>query len=341
MTRRVLYFTAPFTLAVKEEPLPPPAPGRVLVQTQLSAISGGTELLIYRGLAPPDLAADETLPALTGSFTFPLKYGYACVGEVISLGPGVDQDWLGRTVFAFNSHESHFWAAPENLAPVPGDLAPEEAIFLANMETAVTLVLDGAPRVGEQVAVFGQGVVGLLTGAILARLPLTSLVTLDLHPRRRLASETLGAHVSLDPAAPGALSLLISKLQGPSPYAGADLCFELSGNPEALNLALAATGFSGRVVIGSWYGRKKGEIDLGGAFHRRRIRLISSQVSTIAPELTGRFTKARRFQIAWEMLRQVRPSRLITHRVPLTRAPQAYETLDKNPQDAIQVALTY
>ena len=115
MTRRVLYFTAPFTLAVKEEPLPPPAPGRMLVQTQLSAISCGTELLIYRGLAPRDLAVDETLPALTGSFTFPLKYGYACVGEVISLGPGVDQDWLGKTVFAFNPHESHFWAAPENL----------------------------------------------------------------------------------------------------------------------------------------------------------------------------------------------------------------------------------
>jgi threonine dehydrogenase-like Zn-dependent dehydrogenase len=122
---------------------------------------------------------------------------------------------------------------------------------------------------------------------------------------------------------------------------GADLTYELSGNPAALDQAIAATGFSGRVVIGSWYGQKRADINLGGRFHRSRMRLISSQVSTLAPEWTGRWSKARRLQVAWRMLEQVQPAHLITHRFPLTQAAQAYALLDQHPEEAIQVLLTY
>jgi threonine dehydrogenase-like Zn-dependent dehydrogenase len=209
------------------------------------------------------------------------------------------------------------------------------------METAVTLLLDGQPLMGEQVAVFGQGIVGLLLTGLLARWPLASLVTVDLHSRRRLASETLGAHASLDPSAPGAQEKLLSLLQGPRPYPGADLTYEISGNPTALDQAIAATGFSGRVVIGSWYGQKRADLQLGGRFHRSRMRLISSQVSSIAPELTGRWNKTRRYHLTWQMLQEINPARFITHRFPLTQAPLAYELIDRNPAEVIQVVLTY
>jgi len=116
-----------------------------------------------------------------------------------------------------------------------------------------------------------------------------------------------------------------------------DLTFELSGSPSALNTAIALTDFSGRVVIGSWYGQKRAEIDLGGAFHRSRMRLISSQVSTILPELSGRWDKARRFKVAWNALERLQPERWITHRFSLKDAEQAYQLLDENPQQAIQV----
>jgi 2-desacetyl-2-hydroxyethyl bacteriochlorophyllide A dehydrogenase len=339
--RLSLYFTGPYQVCVQEESLPPPVAGQVLVQTLVSAISPGTELLIYRGQAPTDIPVDETIPALAGDFGFPLKYGYAAVGRVMALGADVAPEWQGRLVFVFHPHESHFLASPAELIPVPSTLSAEEAAFLPNMETAVNFLMDGRPLIGEQVAVFGQGVVGLLTTALLAQLPLARLITLDRYPIRREKSLAMGAHASLDPVAPDALARMQSLLQEDRSHAGADLTYELSGNPAALDQAIAATGFNGRVIIGSWYGQKRVDLNLGGRFHRGRIRLISSQVSTIAPEWEGRWTKSRRLQVAWWMLQQIRPSQLITHCLPITQAAQAYALLDQHPEEAIQVMLTY
>jgi 2-desacetyl-2-hydroxyethyl bacteriochlorophyllide A dehydrogenase len=341
MQRQALYFTAPRQVALKGETIPDPAFGQVLVKTIISAISPGTELLIYRGLAPADLARDETIPALAGDLSFPLKYGYGTVGQVIELGRGVAPEWEGRLIFAFHPHESHFLATPDELLRLPENLTPEEAVFFPNMETAVTFLLDGQPLVGEQVAVFGQGIVGLLLTALLSSFPLSSLVTLDLYPRRRLLSETLGAHATLDPSAPDTPARLAAALQGTGPFPGADLCYEISGNPAALDQAIAATGFSGRVVIGSWYGLQRSDLNLGGRFHRSRVRLIGSQVSSIAPEHTGRWNNTRRYHATWQMLAQVQPARFITHRFPLHQAGQAYELIDRHPEEAIQVILTY
>ncbi len=99
--------------------------------------------------------------------------------------------------------------------------------------------------------------------------------------------------------------------------------------------------FASFIVIGSWYGDKPVEVDLGGRFHRAHIRLIGTQVSALAPEWLGRWTKERRFEIAWRMLRRHRPQRLITHRLPIGRAPEAYRLLDENPAGAIQIVFTY
>lgn len=341
MIRKSLFFMAPRKVEVREEPLPTPGPRQVLVQTLISLISPGTEMLIFRGQAPGDLEVDETIPALAGRFGFPLKYGYAVIGRAVVLGEGVPAEWQDRLVFAFNPHESHFLADLEELFLPPPSLTPEAAVFFPLMETATNLVMDGQPQLGEQVAVFGQGVVGLLLTGLLARLPLASLVTLDLHASRRSLSEEWGAHLSLDPTAPGALELLLDNLSGSGPYRGADLCYEVSGDPQALDQAIAATGFNGRVVIGSWYGLKKADLNLGGRFHRSRMRLISSQVSTLNPELSGRWSKYRRYRLAWRMLLEMDPTSLITHRFPLAQAAQAYKLLDQNPAEALQVILTY
>ena len=341
MQRRTLYFTAPRQVALRREAVAAPSFGQVLVQSIVSAISPGTEGLIYHGQAPQELARDESIAALAGDFSFPLKYGYAVVGQVVSLGPGVSPDWQGKQVFAFHPHESHFLATPDELQRLPGRLTPEDAVFFPNMETAVTFMLDGQPLLGEQVAIFGQGIVGLLLTSLLARWPLSSLVTLDLYPKRRLLSENLGAHLSLDPATPNLEEHLLGRLQGAGPYPGADLTYEVSGNPEALNQAIAITGFHGRVVIGSWYGRKRSDLNLGGRFHRSRLRLISSQVSSLPPELSGRWSKSRLYQLTWQMLEEIKPSRFISHRFPITQAARAYELLDRNPGEAIQVIFDY
>ena len=341
MRRLSLLFTAPYKVAVEETDVEPPAPGNVLVRTVLSAISPGTELMIYRGQAPADVPVDETIPALRGKFGFPLKYGYSAVGEVVEVGPGVEESWQGRVVFSFHPHESHFTCPPEELIPVPSGIPPEEAAFLPNMEAAVNFLMDGRPAIGEQVAVFGQGVVGLLTTALLARMPLAGLLTVDRYPARRERSVGLGANASVDPSETDAIPTLKALLQGHGEEGGADLVYELSGDPNALDMAIAVTGYSGRIVVGSWYGNRDSRLHLGGRFHRSRIQLVSSQVSTVAPAWSGRWPKSRRMETAWSMVRQVRPGQLVTHRFPLAQASEAYEMLDLHQNEATQVLLTY
>lgn len=341
MNRLALYFTAPRQVSLRDEPLPSPGPGQVLVQTALSAISPGSEMLVYRGEFPPGMPIDENIGALAGSFDYPLRYGYSAVGRVTSLGASVDPAWLGRAVFAFQPHASGFLAAPQELLPLPEGVSAEQAVFLPNVETAVNLLLDGAPLLGEQVAVLGQGILGLLTTALLAQFPLASLVTLDRFALRRQASLELGAHASLDPGEPQAIEQALQRLQGGRPYRGADLVYELSGSPAALDQAIALAGFHARVVIGSWYGQKRAGVALGGRFHRSRIRLVSSQVSTLAPELGGRWGRPRRYRASWEMLSRISPQRFITHRFPIQQAERAYRLLDDAPGEAIQVVLEY
>ena len=335
--QRALFFTAKKQVRVIPGALPPPGKGEVTVRARLSALSAGTEMLVYRDQMPDEMKIDETIPALGGTFRYPLRYGYASVGQVCALGAGVPEQWLGRRVFAFYPHADYFTLPHQDLHLIPDDMGWEDAVFLPNMETAVNLVMDAAPRIGESAAVFGQGVIGLLCTSLLAQFPLSTLAALDAYPTRRQQALEAGAHAALDPLAEDWRDRAL-KLSGPR---GFDLALENSGNPQALDQALALTGFAGRVVIGSWYGLKPVQVDLGGAFHRSRQRLISSQVSTIDPALSGRWDKSRRFQTAWSQIRRLRPSRWITHRIPFEQAGQAYALLDADPRDVLQIIFDY
>lgn len=336
MRRQSVIFQAPGDVRVRESDLPEPAPAEVLVRTELSAISAGTELLLVRGEFPDDVSLDEKLPSLRGPARYPLKYGYAAVGKVALVGTEVDPGWLNRRVLAFHPHESYFSLDPGHLLPVPASLPLDSAVLLPNMESAVNFVHDARPLLGERVVVLGAGVLGLLTTRLLEAFPLESLVVLDRYPlRRRLALE-MGADSVVDPADPQHSRAVREALGGP-----ADLVLELSGNPEALNLALAVSGFTSRVIVGSFYGTRRVPIDLGGAFHRKRIRLISSQVSSLNPSYSGLWDKPRRLREAWRRLIDLEPGQLITHRFPVQEAPRAYELLDQNPEIALQIVLTY
>ena len=333
--RQTLYFTAPGRVELREEPLPELGADEVLVETACSAISAGTEMLIYQGRFPRDVETDTLISSLRGSLAYPLAYGYACVGVIRETGTQVDRSLRDQAVFAFQPHTSHFITSPNDLFLIPDSLSSETACFLPNIETAVNLVQDAAPLFGECVLVLGQGVVGLLTASLLSEFPLETLVTADCFELRRNSSPAQ-PRFCLDPYAPDFHKEARRLLNG-----SADLTFELSGRPETLNDALAITGYSGRIVIGSWYGEKRAEIDLGGSFHRSRIKLISSQVSTVGPELSGRWNKARRFNVAWKVLERIKPEKWITHRFSINDAEKAYQLLDQNPQETIQVTLDY
>ena len=334
MISEQLYFTGPRQVEIREETIPALQAGQVLVRSLCSAISPGSEMLVYRGQFPQNLV-DPVDPYSSG-LAFPLKYGYANVGQVEAVGDEVDPVWLDRVVFSCQPHGRHYLAPIEVLHPLTEGCDLESACFLSNMETGVNLVQDAAPVLGENVVVLGQGIVGLLAAALLAEFPLDHLMTADFFSIRRQASLALGASASFDPGKDDFVNQVQSLLPG-----GADVTIEISGSPDALNDAVAITGFGGRIVIGSWYGERKTEIDLGGKFHRSRIRMIASQVSTIAAPLTGRWDKQRRLDAAWAALERIKPERWITHRFKLEEAASAYALIDQSPQDCIQVLLTY
>lgn len=356
MVRRALLFMAPGTVEVCTEEMAPPQGDELLIETVVSAISAGTEMLFYRGQVPPGMAADSSIAGLTGTVSYPLKYGYACVGRISdTAGPPAQQaettpadgrlDAAGKEdspyYFAFHPHESRFCASPQALLPVPAGMAPAQAALLPNAETAVNLVMDGAPLVGERVLVIGLGIVGLLTTALLAQFPLAALIAVDPLAQRRRIARRLGASRTIDPDGENGPESLQAALADARERDGVDLIYELSGQPAALDAAVSAAAFDSRIVVGSWYGTKPATLQLGGSFHRNRVRLISSQVSTIAPRLRGRWTKARRMDSAWQLLARLPAEELISHRFPLEQAPEAYSLIDSCPQQTLQVILNY
>jgi 2-desacetyl-2-hydroxyethyl bacteriochlorophyllide A dehydrogenase len=314
--------------------VPAPASDEVTVATVASAVSHGTEMLVHRGEVPEHLELD--LPTLRGSFRFPIKYGYASVGRVVERGAAVTRLAIGDLVFVHHPHQDRY-TVPATLAiPVPPGVSPEAAALLANVETAVNVLLDAHPRLGEQAVVFGQGVVGLLVTVLLRRAGAEVVASVERHPLRRDLSRELGARAALEPG--GDVADEVRRL---TDGRGADLVLEASGNGEALGSALDCLAFQGTLVVCSWYGAKTVRVPLGDSFHRRRLRMVSSQVSSVDPALTPRWSVERRRALAAELLSELPLERLISHRVPFADAAQAYRLIAEQPQDTVQVILTY
>lgn len=346
--RKRVVFSAPKEVEVREESVGDPGPGEVRVRTTYSAISPGTERLVYQGQVPEGLSADASIEALQGEgLSYPLSYGYACVGTVEALGNGVDTSWQDRRVFSFQPHVSRFLASTESLIPLPAEVESLDAVMIPTVETAVNLLMDGRPMIGETAVVFGQGVVGLVTTALLAQYPLENIFTSDLSASRRQRSKEMGATEVVDPNnhSGTTVSDLVGveaeeAVEAGTEYQGADLVYELTGNPSVLNKAIRCTGFRGRIVIGSWYGSKRSQIDLGGRFHRSRMQITASQVSTIDPDYRGRWTKERRMGAVLSRLDELKPSRLIASTFPVTEAPAVYKQL-VDDDEMLQPILTY
>lgn len=360
MSGSALYFTAPRTVERRPIEVARVAPDEVVVETVASAISAGTELLVYRDEIPEQTPIDDALPAFDGDFSYPLRYGYSTVGRVVDCGSRVDDDWLGRTVFGFYPHQTHVTARPTELVVVDDAVEPAHAALLPTLETATNLVLDAAPMLGERVVVFGAGSIGLCTIRLLASFPLAELVVVEPVEHRREIAREFGADRVYDPTADTELGAdrdfdagdnadrdaAVGNSEPDETVVdrvgdGFDLAIELSGQPDVLNTAVDAVGYDGRVVVGSWYGTKRTDLGFGTHFHRGNVAIRSSQVSTISPELRGRWSRERRRDTTWQLLHSLDTEPLVTHRIAVEEAPEAYRLLDDEPNEAVQVLLTY
>jgi 2-desacetyl-2-hydroxyethyl bacteriochlorophyllide A dehydrogenase len=330
---RALWFTVPRTAALREETVSSPGPGEVRVEAIASAVSAGTEMLVYRGEVPEDLPLD--LPTLEGSYAFPIKYGYAAVGNILDTGPGVENLSPGDAVFIHHPHQEVFVVPARMSVRLPDGFDPLIGIFAANMETALNVVHDAPLHLGETALVFGQGVVGLLVARLLKLAGAGAVLAVDpLEMRRRLALAA-GADGAFEPEG---LSERVMEITGGR---GADVAVETSGSGAALQSAIDVVATEGTVVVASWYGTKPVTLALGGQFHRGRVRLRSSQVGRLTPELSPRWDRDRRMKTVLGLLGRLDLGKLISHRIPFERAPEAYGLLDERPGDVGQVVVTY
>ena len=329
MQARAVHFVAPRRVELREVELPEVSGGHVLVATEWSGISSGTELLAYRGEVDPDLPLDETLGALAGTFTYPFRYGYSAVGRVVQPAAPFQE---GQRVFAFHPHQDRFVADARQVVAVD-DLDPRAATLYPTVETALQVCLDASPRLGETVVVVGLGAVGILVAVLLAR---TGAVVLgsDPEPSRQAAARAFGVR-AIDP---GEVPEVVAAETG---RRGADLVVEASGNPQALAASLGLLAHEGTAVICSWYGTKPVPLPLGAAFHRRRLALRSTQVSTLPAALTARWDRRRRAELAWRLARELPLPVLATHAFAFEQAAEAYACADRKEGGLIHAALRY
>jgi 2-desacetyl-2-hydroxyethyl bacteriochlorophyllide A dehydrogenase len=332
-TALAVWFPGARQVELRQEDVPAPTAGEVRVRTIVSGLSQGTEMLVYRGQVPPDLGLD--LSTLRGSFQFPIKYGYATVGRVVEVGAAVRNVREGDLVFVHHPHQTEFVVPASMAIRLPPDLPPESGVLFANVETAINVVLDAHPHLGERLLIFGQGVVGLLLTQLARMAGAAIVMTVDPVERRRDLSAALGAH-ALPPG-----DELAERVHDITAGQGADIVIEASGNPAALVTALDCVAPEGTIVVCSWYGTKPVALPLGGRFHRGRIRLISSQVGSIDPALSARWSRERRAELARDVLPRLCLTDFITHRIPFELAAEAYALVDIHPDEAVQVTLTY
>jgi 2-desacetyl-2-hydroxyethyl bacteriochlorophyllide A dehydrogenase len=307
---RALWFSKPLSVELRPEPLREPRAGEVVVRGVASCVSQGTELLLYRGEGPTPFDPSLDPP---GAPTYPRRYGYAWVGEVEARGDGVAVP-VGTRVFALAPHgEAHVLDA-KSVRVLADDVPEVRATLAASMETALTCAWDAEPSLGESAVVLGGGAIGMLVAWLLDRAGARVTLVEPGEKRRDVAS-------ALVPSA----NVVAPSRAMPS----ADVVVEATGRPAALDDAIAWCRAEARVVVASFYGKRRAEIDLGGAFHRKRLSLVASQVSSIPPRLRGRWDAARRWTQVVDLLRDDALDGLIAEPVPFAKAPELYGALSE------------
>jgi NADPH:quinone reductase-like Zn-dependent oxidoreductase len=278
------------------------SPDSLRIRALLSGISRGTESLIFHGKVPESEWDRMRCPFQEGDFPFPVKYGYAMVGQVEN-GPA---DRIGERVFSLYPHQSRFTVPAVAAIPVPDAVSSPRAVLAAQMETAMNATWDAAPRIGDRIAVVGGGVAGCLLAYLCAGLPGTDVTLIDINPSRAPIAATLGAKFATpDQSLP----------------TGCDLVFHTSGSAAGLTLALTLAGFEATVVEVSWYGSQQVAVGLGGSFHSQRLTLLSSQVGSVSGTRRSRWDHRRRLSKALSLCADPRLDVLVADETPFADIP--------------------
>jgi threonine dehydrogenase-like Zn-dependent dehydrogenase len=294
----------------------------VPIEAIYSAVSPGTERLVGLGRVPKSSHTAMACAAMEGSFNFPLKYGYSMVGRIL------EGENAGRLVYTMHPHQDYFRTNESSLLMLPETMEPLRATLIANTETALNAVWDGEVLPGERILIVGGGIVGCLTAAIASQVPGVEVVVVETDSEK--ISQLRKLHWSVRVA---------EKLaESEQPF---DLSFHASGSTQALQIAIDAVGFEGRVVELSWYGEKSTSLNLGGDFHYKRKRIISSQVGSIARVARNRFDYSRRLAVVLKVLENPMFAQFISQKISFVELPQYMAELYASKRNPLSVAVSY
>ena len=298
-----------------------PGPGDVRVRTLRSAVSRGTETLVFRGGVPVDQYAAMRAPFQEGDFPGPVKYGYLNVGLVEGGPPHL----RGRTVFCLYPHQTVYVVPAGAVTVVPDEVPPARAVLAGTVETAVNALWDAAPLIGDRVTVVGAGMVGCCVARLLAGLPGVQVTLVDVDATRADTAAALGAEFALPADAAD----------------GQDLVVHTSATSAGLQLSLDLLAPEATVVDLSWYGDTPVRLSLGGAFHSGRLGIRASQVGTVAGPRRGRRTAAERLAFALDLLRDPAYDALLTGASRFDELPDVMARLTEGSLPALCHTLTY
>ena len=316
---------APGRGELRRETLPPLRDGDVLVRSLYSAISRGTESLVFRGEVPPSEYQRMRAPFQQGDFPAPVKYGYINVG-VVEAGCGAQaQALVGRRVFCLYPHQQAYVVPATAVVALPDAVPSARAVLAANLETAINAIWDASPTLGDRIAVVGGGVLGALVTWLCARIPGTEVELIDIDPSRAALATALGAGFALPDGARG----------------NCDLVIHASGAPAGLARALELAGDEATVLEMSWYGQRSVTLALGEAFHARRLTLRSSQVGRLPPRQAPRWTYRRRMELALSLLVDSLPDVLISGESDFASLPDTLQRLSSAPAGALCHRIRY
>lgn len=314
----------------------------------------------YRGTNPyltsvwdPDIRLFQHDRAATPA-GYPLDgWGYSEVGEVTEVAPAAGESEIasesgggaekpvkvGDIVWGIWGHRSEGILSGKALAghQLPAGMDPLAAAFVRVGAIALNAVLAADLGVGSTVAIFGQGVIGLLATRF-AVLNGARVIAVDGIAARRDKALAWGAERALAPT-PN-LALQIRELTGAM---GCDCAIELSGNYRALHEATRAVGADGTVIASGFYQGDAAALRLGDEFHHNRVQLLASQIGSVPNRLRARWDVARLQEtvIATISSGALDTASLVTHRFDIADAAAAYDLLDTHPEAALQTVLEF
>jgi 2-desacetyl-2-hydroxyethyl bacteriochlorophyllide A dehydrogenase len=341
---QVVVFEAPNRVGLADYEEPVLGPHEVRLRTLYSGISAGTELTAYRGSNPylqkrwdPDrrlFTSEQT------SLRYPVTgWGYEEVGEVIEIGDGVAKCSAGDVVWGAWGHRStHVLAgdvaARHRLAAVD----PINGVFSQIGGIALNALLDADIHVGETVAIFGQGVPGLLATQ-LAKLNGAEVIAVDLVPARLELAERLGADAVIDATRQSPAEVIKAHTRN----RGADVSIEFSGSYLALHEAIRATANNSRVVSSGFFQGEGMGLFLGEEFHHNRIEIVCSQISGVSARTDHRWTeeRLRTTVMSLQAAGRLDFESLVSHVFSVERAGEAFALLSERPAEAVQVVLRF